>query len=206
MHCVSCADYHATRPYLMLSGARRGAHRDGEVFAGLLHRNLRDGGSMLIAGSADASMLEFVIDRLGSQLGQVAVADRCPSPLRACRRWADRRGIVIETHEADLTSVAPFGSYDLILAHLILGFLSLQGRLAYLALMRSMLRPGGRLIVVDRRGDPPGSALDRGRRVLDGLAALSVRLPESESVFLERLCAVLDRGQGQNGSELDSAP
>jgi SAM-dependent methyltransferase len=200
-HCASCADYHATRPYLMLSGARRGAQRDGEMLAGLLRQYFPVGGSLLIAGSADASLLEYCLDLLGDGLGRVTVADRCPSPLHVAERSAARRGVVIATQVADLTAAAPFGRYDVILAHLILRFLSPEGRLAYLRLMRAMLRPGGRLIVVNGRNRPPGSVNDRARRVLDGLTRLGIALPEPEPAFFERLAVVLDPGQADGAPE-----
>ena len=200
-HCVTCADYHATRPYLMLSGTRRGAQRDGEMLAGLLQQHFPVGGSLLIAGSADASLLDYCLDLLGAGLSRVTVADRCPSPLHVAQRSAERRGVAIETQIADLTTAAPFGSYDLILAHLILRFLSPEGRLAYLRLMRAMLRPGGRLIIVNGRNRPPGSANDRVRRVIHGLAQLGVALPEPEPVFSERLTVVLDPGDADGTPE-----
>lgn len=200
-HCATCADYHATRPYLMLSGTRRGAQRDGEGLAGLLREHYSPGGALLIAGSADASLLDFCHDLFGSILGEVTVADRCPSPLRVAQRAAARRGVEIKTQVADLTAASPFGQYDLILAHLILRFLSPEGRLAYLKLMRAMLKPGGRLIVVNGRNRPLGSVGDRAQRVLDGLQRLGVALPEPESVFYERLTVVLDQGQGDGTPE-----
>lgn len=200
-HCSACTDYHATRPYLMLSGTRRGPQRDGEMLAGLLRQYFPTGGSLLIAGSADASLLDYCLDLLGSGLGQVTVADRCPSPLHVAERSAERRGVAIETEVADLTTAAPFGSYDLILSHLILRFLSAEGRLAYLRLMRAMLRPGGRLVVVNGRNRPPGSVNDRVQRVLGGLARLGVVLPEPEPVFSERLTVVLDQGKPDDRPE-----
>lgn len=193
-HCATCADYHATRPYLMLSGTRRGAQRDGEMLAGLLRQHFRPEGALLIAGSADANLLEYCLDVLGPQVGSGTVADRCPSPLHVVQRAAKRRGVIIDTKIADLTASAPFGRYDLILAHLILRFLSPEGRLAYLRLMQAMLKPGGRLIVVNGRNRPPGSVVDRARRVLDGLERLGIGLPEAEPAFYERLTVVLDQG------------
>lgn len=191
-HCEGCADYHATRPYLLLSGERRGAARDREMFASVLRRYLPEGGSLLLGGSADAGLVATASDVLGAQLGAVAVADRCPAPLRAVGRYAARHGLAVSTFERDLTAAEPFGSYDVILAHLILGFLSPDGRIAYLKLMRSMLNPGGTLVVVS--GMPRAKRPPLGQRVDGVMAALhakSVPLPEAEADFRRRLEEVM---------------
>jgi len=193
-HCAGCADYHATRPYLVLSGERMGAARDKEQFGALAASLLPASGELLIAGAADAGLLEFALDALGPRLRQVHVADLCPSPLHACERLAKRRGAPLTTFVRDLTAASPFGSYDMIIAHLILHFMSPAGRQSYLRLLRQMLKPGGVLIVATagKRLGPRGQG-DNAQPILDALAERRVPLPASVPEMHMRLASIVNR-------------
>jgi len=199
-HCAGCTDYHATRPYLVLSGERMGAARDREQFGALAAGLFPASGELLIAGAADAGLLEFALDTLGPRLRQVHVADLCPSPLHACERLAERRGATLTTFVRDLTMASPFGSYDMIIAHLILQFMPPAGRQSYLRLLRQMLKPDGVVIVATagRRLGPRGQG-DHVQPILDGLAERHIPLPASVSEMHARMASVV------NGSSAESA-
>jgi SAM-dependent methyltransferase len=197
-HCAGCTDYHATRPYLVLSGERMGAARDKEQFGALAAGLFPASGDLLIAGAADAGLLEFALDTLGPKLRQVHVADLCPSPLQACKRLAKRRGVALTTSERDLTSSAPFGSYDMIIAHLIVQFMSPEGRQSYLRLLRQMLKPGGVLIVATAGKRPGGRRQgDNAQQVLDALAERRIPLPAAVPEMYARMVSVLNRPSGE---------
>lgn len=193
-HCAGCADYHATRPYLVLSGERMGAARDKKQFGALAANLFPASGELLIAGAADAGLLEFALDALGPRLRQVDVADLCLSPLHACERLATRRGAPLTTFVRDLTAATPFGSYDMIIAHLILHFMSPEGRESYLRLLRQMLKPDGVVIVATagRRLGHSGQG-DHAQRILDALAERHITLPAPADEMHARLTSVVNR-------------
>ena len=200
-HCDGCTDYHATRPYLVLSGERMGAARDKEQFGTLAASLFPASGELLIAGAADAGLLEFALDALGSRLREVHVADLCPSPLHACERLAKRRGAPLTTFVRDLTAAVPFGSYDMIIAHLILHFMSPAGRQSYLRLLRQMLKPGGVLLVATaaRRLGPRAQG-DHAQGIMDALAERHVTLPASASEVHARLTSVVNRPSAESAT------
>ncbi|WP_421761478.1 class I SAM-dependent methyltransferase [Devosia sp.] len=193
-NCAGCTDYHATRPYLVLSGERMGAERDKEQFGALASGLFPASGDLLIAGAADAGLLEFALDVLGTRLHQVHVADLCPSPLHASERLAKRRSAPLTTFVRDLTAAAPFGSYDMIIAHLILHFMPPAGRLRYLRLLQQMLKPGGVVIVATSGGRlVPRAPGDHAQQILDALAERHISLPATVSELRARIASIVNR-------------
>src|SRR5690606_33228395 len=101
---------------------------------------------VLIAGSADYSILAqlLAIDRHGA--ARITVTDHCETPLFLCRWYAERQGAAIETTVSDAVAFAADEPFDLICAHSFLSYFAPQRRPALMARWYDLLRPGGRVV------------------------------------------------------------
>lgn len=178
--CTCGSDYHRVHPLLRASGMRPGIVRDRGLLNPWLPDLVEPGCRLLIAGSADASLLAYFIDDCPTRPIAVTIADLCPAPLEVIRRLALPDGISVETRQADLASLEGVGPFDLILSHHMLTFVDIPTRVALLSRLRASLAPHGRLVLVMRMfgTDTLSSAAER----IDGAvkiarAALS-KLPD----------------------------
>lgn len=186
-HCGGCWDYHLSRSYLNLGGVTRGPERDRQLFAPLLARLTTHGSRVLLAGVADTGLLDFVRSAIGNLDPHFTVADQCETPLSLCRRYAEAHGISIETRRVDLIESSGLGTFDLIVAHLVLGFVPAPQRIAFLRNLAGMLAADGKLIValaIDQQQRAPRPVVER---VLATLAAKNIELPGDGTALIEAL-------------------
>src|SRR5215467_4124293 len=87
--CKSCYHYHALWGYERLAGIKsNGFETERDLLEPLLNSELPERGRVLIAGAADAGLLAFTAQTMHNRVGAITVADRCPTPLEVCRRYA----------------------------------------------------------------------------------------------------------------------
>jgi 2-polyprenyl-3-methyl-5-hydroxy-6-metoxy-1,4-benzoquinol methylase len=186
IHCGECRDYHISRSCLKFGGVERGPERDRELFAPLLARNSPIGARVLIAGAADAGLLDFVLKTIGPRNPKITVVDLCKTPLILCEKLAAAHSVEIETRVANLVNVGDVGTFDVIIAHLVLPFIAAEHRRDFLANLATMLAPRGAIISALK------NAKERHRqpvlaRLLEAMSARGMEPPEKGTVLFEAL-------------------
>ncbi len=145
---VDCRDYHTAWPFLRAAGLVGGIDADKLALSAVLSPLLsKQGGHILIAGSADDAQLQLVQELAGDVPCNITVVDRCATPLAACEshRASSRYGLTTET--MDLLSFAPENKFDVILCHSLLPFLKAEDRKKLLGQLTHWLTPFGSLVL-----------------------------------------------------------
>lgn len=192
--CADCRDYHAIWPYRRLSRTVSGIEATADIVQTVLREASRPNGRILIAGAADAGMLALTLEATKDLAPVIDVADRCATPLAVCRRYAERLGHAITTHQLDLGTNAPSAHYDVVFGDCILQFLPQQLHVEVLRKLGQTMSEASTLVLVERLrvqagGPRPGN---RAAETLSGLAAQGIELPEDEPAFVSRLNRMLD--------------
>ncbi len=150
----SCAWYHGAWPFFRLveivsTPKKHAAHFESELRGLKQQEQCR---RVLISGSADDGMLSLGADASAGWLPAVefTVIDRCATPLRLCERFAQQRRLKLTTIQRNILDPAPAAAYDAILTHGFLGYFTAAELPVLLLRWRSLLRPGGRLVMVQR--------------------------------------------------------
>lgn len=169
---VDCADYHRLWPLLRLLGLGSGPGRHLGFFTDVVRRAGRPDGAprVLVSGCADEAMLEVVLDARSD--AEVAVLDRCPTPLELCRRAARTRGREVRTICGDVAAPEPEGegSLDLVITHSFLSQFTDQDKVRVLRCWRTLLAAGDHVVTATRL-DP--DATTRRRFDADAASALA---------------------------------
>ncbi len=107
---------------------------------------------VLICGAIDYSTLAHVITACAALDAQpdVTVVEVCETPLFLNTWYADRAGIGIRTFCTDILHFQEPGRYDVICTHSFFGQIPPHLRAALLSRWRELLRPGGKVITVNR--------------------------------------------------------
>jgi SAM-dependent methyltransferase len=150
----SCAWYHGAWPFFRLveivsTPKKHAAHFESELRCAKQQGECR---RVLISGSADDGMLRMIADSSAGWLPamEFTVIDRCATPLRLCERFAERRRLRLTTIQRNILDAAPAAMFDAILTHGFLGYFTAAELPVLLLRWRSLLRPGGRLVMVQR--------------------------------------------------------
>src|SRR5690606_9696782 len=100
---------------------------------------------VLVAGAADYGLLAVVFDafRREGVEPQVTVADRCATPLRLCRWYAERFGVPVRTVQRDIAALHDGSVHDAICAHSLLSCVPVGRHANIAASWYGALRPGG---------------------------------------------------------------
>jgi SAM-dependent methyltransferase len=156
-----CSWYHGVWQYLRILGIVASPRLQYRFYESALQGPAARGAfkRVLISGSTDYGMLEVVSSIYGSQGGvlEATVVDRCDTPLRLNRWYADRFGLTLNTCRSDLLAFQDQEPFDLICTHSFLGNFSPAQRPGLFSQWHSLLRPGGRLVMVNRiRPGAPG--------------------------------------------------
>lgn len=169
---TSCAWYHSVWQYLRLlnmvsTPTWHDAFYRTHISAGLQHSPSH----VLVSGTADYSMYAYVCDasRATGTTPAISVLDLCETPLFACRWYAKRQGLSLETLHEDIfcQRVMPSGSLDLICADAFLTRFPLDQAAVILQIWRGLLRPGGVVVTTVRIHDSTPPARDTEKLVLD---------------------------------------
>lgn len=170
--------------------------------AGLLHGRqelidgleLSAGARVVELGCGTGSSLERIGEKIGS-LASLQMVDLCPALLDLAHQRAARYGNV-QVVEADATFWQPDEPVDIVFLSYALTMIPDWS--AVIANAHAMLRPGGRIGLVDFHLPTPGGALSnyfwRSWFGHDGVHLSSEHLPALRSRFVERRCHELRAG------------
>jgi SAM-dependent methyltransferase len=189
--CGTCKNYHALWPYhrLALGSGQGGLTAIEHAIAGQIQAGAR---RVLVAGAADTGLLATVARAAAGCDIEMAVVDRCPTPVELCRRFAERWSLPVTTTVADIAYLDG-GDFDLVYASSILPFVPAERRASTIAGMHRALKPGGHLLYVfttsARMADERFSEFraEHVSSVLAGLDHKSVPRPDLDHVLQARL-------------------
>ncbi|RYD89034.1 MAG: class I SAM-dependent methyltransferase [Sphingomonadales bacterium] len=148
--CTECNSYHQTWGILRAAKSTNAAENDRHLLAPLLDRQIAPGGNILIAGSADAGLLQLLVSTVSARPITISIVDRCPAPIALINALERPSGVTVDAWQCDLTAFEGAARYDLIMSHSMLPFVDPPTRVAILERLRDSLAPEGRLYVVVR--------------------------------------------------------
>jgi SAM-dependent methyltransferase len=190
----SCAWYHGAWQVLRMLGLMSTSGVNAAHYAAELARSRRDPSfrRVLITGSADYSMLKLIADGRDPSDAPLTyvVLDRCATPLRICEWYGQRHGLHVETLHQDVLDPLPEGAFDGVYTHAFMGNFNDSDRQRLVRQWSRVLRPGGRVVTVQRvRDDYPGDI---------------VRFSESEAeMFVARVAELAPGLLPPEAAELD---
>lgn len=147
---ASCDWNHGLWPTLRLLGLVTEPALHGEFLRGALAALPMERPRILLSGAADHALLEQVHSAFAGRPFDAVVLDLCETPLMLNRRCAERAGVAIETRVSNILEYAERRPYDAICTHAFLSYFDQVQRTALVAKWRELLRPGGRVITVNR--------------------------------------------------------
>lgn len=157
--CTRCNGYHQTWGLLRAAKVMRAGETDRRLLMPILADMVRPGTNILIAGAADAGLLQLVAESAPARPIDITLLDRCPSPIALIHHIALPPGISVDAREADLTELDEPGRYDVVLSHSMLPFVDPATRIAILQRLRASLSPEGKLLLVVRTAPVYGSEI-----------------------------------------------
>jgi SAM-dependent methyltransferase len=105
---------------------------------------------VLVSAAADHGMLAEVLTAMEGRDARGSVVDICETPLALARWHAGKRGAAIETERADILSFQSAASFDAVCTHSFLGQFPPAARRRLVRRWHALLRPGGRVVTVNR--------------------------------------------------------
>ena len=149
-----CDWFHGTWQILRLLGLNTTPEHHQRFFEDALSPLAKPGRrpAVLISGTADYSLLArllFFFRNSGAE-PLWTVADRCETPLILNRWYAGRAGCEISTRCCDILELEGEAAYDVICTHSLIGQLLPGHRDRLAKTWHRLLRPGGRLVTVNR--------------------------------------------------------
>ncbi|GAB4356517.1 MAG: hypothetical protein Kow00114_07490 [Kiloniellaceae bacterium] len=149
----SCAWYHGSVDYLRLLGVMSSPAEDSGFLQPTFQRLARNPGcrDVLVSGAGDCAMLAQLLAGFGTAGAEpsVTLIDRCATPVRLNRWFAERNGLALETEAVNLLDYATDRRFDLICTHCFIGYFTPAQRPALFAKWFALLRPGGRVVTVN---------------------------------------------------------
>jgi hypothetical protein len=149
----SCAWYHGSWQTLRLLGLVTTLTHQAEFYIKALRPLIASGGfrRVFLSGSADYGLLSVVLDAFHQEgvVPEITVVDRCATPLRLCRWYAERYGYRVDTFQSDLTDFRAAEAYDLICVHSLLSCIPRERHADIVKTWNSLLRPGGILMMAN---------------------------------------------------------
>jgi hypothetical protein len=134
----------------------------------------------------------------------IDVADRCPTPLATCRRYAEMHELSFSPLHLDIRSSAPPQLYDVVYGDCVVQFMPRPHRIDFLRRLGRAMTERGTLIFVERLCTGREESSRRGDHALETLEALAARgveLPEEEAAFRLRLDRIANARRERLGSE-----
>jgi SAM-dependent methyltransferase len=191
---TGCNWYHGTWQYLRLLQMVSTPTWHHDFYLGHLTAALETGqvANALITGTADYSMLAYLIEasRVSGHLPKLNVLDLCATPLFACRWYATRSGLSINTYEADIKdfSESARGTFDLICTDAFLTRFRRDSFESVVSAWRRLLRVNGVLVTTVRIHERSESVRNQETAIRDFRDRASARAKRWE-VFLRKSSA-----------------
>jgi hypothetical protein len=155
----SCTWSHGLWQYLRLLDLVTTPRDHAAFYHAALLQPLRAGARrLLVSGTADYCLPACLlwISGIAGVKPDIAVVDICPTPLRLCEWYAQREGAAFAMTAVDILDYDATQPFDVIATHSFLGRFSPSERRMLLARWHRLLRPGGRVVTVNRvRPDAP---------------------------------------------------
>ena len=149
-----CDWYHGSWQTLRLLGIVTTLTTHAELYVSTLRELARSGDfeRIFLSGSADYGLLAIVLDAYHREgiRPDVTLVDRCETPLRLSRWYADRFGYAVNTVRCDLTAFRSKLPYDIACAHSLLSCVPREGHKEITETWRRQLRPGGVLMMINK--------------------------------------------------------
>jgi SAM-dependent methyltransferase len=146
----SCDWHHGLWPTLRLLGLVTEPALHGEFLRMALAGVAGERPRVLLSGAADHALLAQALAAFGRREPDITVLDICDTPLMLNRWYANRRGTRLATQCANILDYEDAEPYDAICTHAFLGNFDAAQRAALAAKWHALLRPGGRVITVNR--------------------------------------------------------
>jgi hypothetical protein len=186
--CGHCRTYHSIWPYrrLALDAGQGGVHSVEQTLAACIASTAK---RVLIAGTADTGSLATIARASAGHEIEIALVDRCPTPVELCRRFANCCALRFQGGICDLAEL-DVQDFDVVYANSILPFIPVEKRADVLVRLRQGLRPGGLLVLVfnaTTRIASPAGRKSYADVMLAELDRKGIPLPDSVSSFRERV-------------------
>jgi SAM-dependent methyltransferase len=146
----SCDWHHGLWPALRLLGLVTAPGLHGAFLRGALAAIPAARPRILLSGTADHALLAQLVATFAGRPFDAVVLDLCETPLMLNRWFAGRAGIALETRQSDILEFDDPRPFDAVCTHAFLGNFDQAQRVALVAKWRALLRPGGRVITVNR--------------------------------------------------------
>jgi len=150
----SCAWYHGSWQFLRLLDLVSTPDVHAMHFDTQLKKIAGDSSfkNILVSGSADSGLVKTIHEALMSRQAEITltVIDICGTPLKICEQYADKAGLQITTLKQNILEGLPEAAFDAIFTHSFMGYFDDAARQHLLRQWARSLRPGGRLITVQR--------------------------------------------------------
>jgi len=206
-HCgQACRSYHGLRGILHGAQIINGLRVDAPVLGPALAERLHPHSRVLIAGAADASLLDLVISSTTARPLSIHVVDLCPTPLAFISSLAEVAGVSITTEQNDLVDLAQTEAFDLIISHQMIPFVPAELRGTVLKRLCAAMAPGGVLALTIVTGNP-ATKEDHARHLAVWIDNAFARLdahPELAAVLGDQLREVIldyaERYRSRQGS------
>ncbi|HZN86480.1 MAG TPA: class I SAM-dependent methyltransferase [Burkholderiales bacterium] len=147
---ISCSWHHGFWPTLRLLGLVTEPALHGAFLRRALAAIPAARPRVLISGTADHALLAQALAAFGARPFDAVVLDLCETPLMLNRWFAGRAGFAIETRQSNILDFSDDRPYDAVCTHAFLGNFDPAQRAALAAKWRALLRPGGRVVTVNR--------------------------------------------------------
>lgn len=147
---ASCDWHHGLWPTLRLLGLATAPALHGEFLRTALAGVAGERPRLLISGAADHALLAQALAAFGARTPDITVLDICDTPLLLNRWYAQRRGTNLATRRANILDCQDDTPFDAICTHAFLGNFDAAQRAALAARWHALLRPGGKVITVNR--------------------------------------------------------
>lgn len=150
---VSCASFHGIWQILRcLDLNTTPAHQRDFFVTGMAPAIAAGARRVLVCGAADYALPAVVLDAFAAAgaTPDITVLDVCETPLRLCKWFAEKKGVVLRTVRDDALAWREEAPFDLICSHSFLGLFSSDRRRELASVWRRQMVPGGRLFGVNR--------------------------------------------------------
>lgn len=158
-HGTDCDWYHGEWELLNSLGIVSSSAVHAPQLLALLRRALKGlphRPRILVSGSTDDSLLRIIHEGIGTGSADIVALDICATPLELMRVYATSRELRYDAVCANILDHDDERAYDLIMTHAFMGNFDDGERANLVAKWASLLRPGGRVVTIQRIR-PPGT-------------------------------------------------